>query len=323
MVSNKIYYASTSNNPYPFGSSINTRSFSAGSGFRFGFNTQEKDKEIYNNNETYTATFWEYDGRLGRRWNLDPKPISSLSSYNTFANNPNLFKDVFGDVFKIGKNDLVAKEDVKSIVKPKNQKYVKFTDDGEVKIDFNGLSQKKIDKILKRDRGLSLINDLSNAKNSKGDDLNFFYGTEGITNIGLENPPLQTDVYNYYSNISTLDNKGGEFADKFRGFEEIRAFVLNASTQQYSDQPNEYGLKPLDNYDGKVFIARGQFINIIAIDIKNGITSPYDVIPRSSILYHELRESLLRTALGYCYDRAHNEAGGTGDGVSRFYPETN
>ena len=56
----------------PFGSSIKSRSYSAGSEFRFGFNTQEKDKEIYNNNETYTATFWEYDGRLGRRWNIDP-----------------------------------------------------------------------------------------------------------------------------------------------------------------------------------------------------------------------------------------------------------
>ena len=82
---------------YPFGSSINTRSFSAGSGFRFGFNTQEKDKEIYNNNETYTATFWEYDGRLGRRWNVDPKPLQSLSVYSVFQNNPILAIDIFGD----------------------------------------------------------------------------------------------------------------------------------------------------------------------------------------------------------------------------------
>ncbi len=80
-----------------FGSSINTRSFSAGSGFRFGFNTQEKDKEIYNNNETYTATFWEYDGRLGRRWNVDPKAMYSLSVYSVFANNPIWFTDVLGD----------------------------------------------------------------------------------------------------------------------------------------------------------------------------------------------------------------------------------
>jgi RHS repeat-associated protein len=75
---------------YPFGSSLNTRSFSTGSGFRFGFNTQEKDKEIYNNYETYTATFWEYDGRLGRRWNVDPEADEreSLTPYNSMSNNP-------------------------------------------------------------------------------------------------------------------------------------------------------------------------------------------------------------------------------------------
>ena len=78
----------------PFGSSINTRSYSAGSGFRFGFNTQEKDKEIYFNNETYTAKFWEYDGRLGRRWNVDPKTDErkSLTPYNAVRNNPYLNK---------------------------------------------------------------------------------------------------------------------------------------------------------------------------------------------------------------------------------------
>ena len=80
-----------------FGSSIKSRSYSAGSGFRFGFNTQEKDKEIYSNNETYTATFWEYDGRLGRRWNVDPKPKKSLSIYCAFSNNPIYYCDPFGD----------------------------------------------------------------------------------------------------------------------------------------------------------------------------------------------------------------------------------
>ncbi len=82
---------------YPFGSSIKSRSYSAGSGFRFGFNTQEKDKEIYNNNETYTATFWEYDGRLGRRWNVDPVSKPWESRYSCFSDNPIIIIDVNGD----------------------------------------------------------------------------------------------------------------------------------------------------------------------------------------------------------------------------------
>ena len=84
-----------------FGSSINTRSYSAGSGFRFGFNTQEKDKEIYFNNETYTAKFWEYDGRLGRRWNVDPKAneFPYYSTYLVFGDNPERNIDADGRKF--------------------------------------------------------------------------------------------------------------------------------------------------------------------------------------------------------------------------------
>jgi hypothetical protein len=99
-ISGNIYFEAeitTINDYYPFGSSLNTRSFSTGSGFRFGFNTQEKDKEIYNNYETYTATFWEYDGRLGRRWNVDPVVIYQESVFSCFSNNPIYFVDVLGN----------------------------------------------------------------------------------------------------------------------------------------------------------------------------------------------------------------------------------
>ena len=98
MTSSKLYHLSDFRYPYPFGSSIKSRSFSAGSGFRFGFNTQEKDKEIYNNNETYTATFWEYDGRLGRRWNVDPlsEDFPWQSTYSSFNNDPIKFSDING-----------------------------------------------------------------------------------------------------------------------------------------------------------------------------------------------------------------------------------
>ena len=37
-------------------------------GYRYGMNGQEKTDEIHNGH--YTAEFWEYDSRLGRRWNL-------------------------------------------------------------------------------------------------------------------------------------------------------------------------------------------------------------------------------------------------------------
>ena len=70
--------------------------------YRYGFNGQEKDNEIYGEGQSYTAEFWQYDARLGRRWNLDPKPEASLSQYSTFANNPIWYSDPLGDFRRKG-----------------------------------------------------------------------------------------------------------------------------------------------------------------------------------------------------------------------------
>jgi hypothetical protein len=71
------------------------RRFSAGTNYRYGFNGQEKSTEIAEN--TMTAEFWEFDTRIGRRWNLDPKPNISISSYTCFGNNPISYIDALGD----------------------------------------------------------------------------------------------------------------------------------------------------------------------------------------------------------------------------------
>lgn len=72
---------------YAFGSLMPGRSFSGGE-YRFGFNGQEKDNEVSGTGNTMTAEFWEYDSRLGRRWNLDPVDKPWMSSYHAFSNKP-------------------------------------------------------------------------------------------------------------------------------------------------------------------------------------------------------------------------------------------
>ncbi len=57
----------------------------------------EKSNEIKGNDNSYTAEFWEYDPRMGRRWNLDPKPTFGISSYSAFNNNPIFYSDPLGD----------------------------------------------------------------------------------------------------------------------------------------------------------------------------------------------------------------------------------
>jgi len=67
--------------------------------YRFGFNGQELDNEVTGvTGSHYTAEFWEYDSRLGRRWNLDPKPQISISDYACFGNSPIWYSDILGDI---------------------------------------------------------------------------------------------------------------------------------------------------------------------------------------------------------------------------------
>ena len=65
--------------------------------YRFAFNGQEKVDEIAGAGNHNTAEFWEYDTRLGRRWNLDPKLTIGISGYACFGNNPVFFSDLKGD----------------------------------------------------------------------------------------------------------------------------------------------------------------------------------------------------------------------------------
>jgi hypothetical protein len=70
------------------------RSYQSSSGYRYGFNGQEKDLEIFEG--VFTAEYWEYDSRIGKRWNRDPVVYPWQSSYATFNNNPVYFSDPSG-----------------------------------------------------------------------------------------------------------------------------------------------------------------------------------------------------------------------------------
>src|SRR5574343_785278 len=86
---------------YPFGSCIQELQYAyadAGdtSKYRFGFNTQEKDDEIAGEGNSYTAEFWQYDGRLGKRFNVDPIFKEYESPYSVLGNNPIWIIDING-----------------------------------------------------------------------------------------------------------------------------------------------------------------------------------------------------------------------------------
>ena len=71
---------------YPYGMEMDGRKYEKDGGYRYGFNGQEKTPELDESHTT--ALYWEYDGRLGRRWNMDPILKPMISPYCTFNNNP-------------------------------------------------------------------------------------------------------------------------------------------------------------------------------------------------------------------------------------------
>src|SRR5574343_216956 len=64
--------------------------------YRFGFNNQERDDEIAGVGNIYSAEFWEYDARLGRRFNTDPVFKEYESVYACLGNNPIWIIDING-----------------------------------------------------------------------------------------------------------------------------------------------------------------------------------------------------------------------------------
>ena len=86
----------TANDYYPGGMHMPGRNYEQVNGvYRYSFNGQEKSDEIAPN--TNTAQFWEYDSRIERRWNIDPKQKDWESPYLCFSGNPIWYSDALGD----------------------------------------------------------------------------------------------------------------------------------------------------------------------------------------------------------------------------------
>ncbi|HRN40917.1 MAG TPA: hypothetical protein PK649_02450 [Vicingus sp.] len=127
---------------------------------RYGFNGQEKDDEVNGvTGSSYTAEFWQYDSRLGRRWNLDPKPTPSISSYSAFAGNPILNSDPKGDTLRVGGDINAAFKDIQSVLPLEYKSKLTLTSDNEIFLDVN---VKEV--INNQDVGLTAVYSTINSK---------------------------------------------------------------------------------------------------------------------------------------------------------------
>jgi hypothetical protein len=146
-------------NTFAFGmpkTAINDYREAASFKYRYGFNGQEKDNEIKGTGNHNTALFWEYDTRLGRRWNLDPVVKEYESGYACLGNNSILNTDFNGnDTFTInpsGRIKWISISEMDILISVANNEKLKYNKKGELKNDkvsvVEGVLSKKDDDPL-------------------------------------------------------------------------------------------------------------------------------------------------------------------------------
>lgn len=84
---------------YAYGSVMQKRSYNKGESYKFGFNSMQKDDEVYGSNNDYDAEYRSYDPRIGRWMSRDPKWIEyqPQSPYCNNNDNPVFNYDINGD----------------------------------------------------------------------------------------------------------------------------------------------------------------------------------------------------------------------------------
>ena len=106
-------------------------------GYRYFFNGQEADNEALGDGVSLSAEFWQYDSRLGRRWNVDPVFKEYESPYACFAGNPLWYVDPSGDTVIAYNNDRVTKKYMKRYFKEHfgSSKMFRFANNGMLLVD--------------------------------------------------------------------------------------------------------------------------------------------------------------------------------------------
>ena len=233
----------TANDYYPGGMLMPGRKYQASaiSKYRYSINGQEKSDEL--NENLTTALYWEYDSRIGRRWNVDPRPNTAESPYLCFSGNPIFNSDRLGDTLR-GVNEVNAKRAKESIQEiasrsTKNcEKIMQYFKVGSDKVTYEKIDKSSINNTIK-ELGLSesqstLINgyveainsttthfiqiknpgeknDLTNAKYLKIGSRKLFEGLtggDGLVNAGDKSNGVPRQTYSsidYSTNLNTAE----------------------------------------------------------------------------------------------------------------------
>ncbi|OJX39923.1 MAG: hypothetical protein BGO87_01015 [Flavobacteriia bacterium 40-80] len=232
----------------------------------YGFNGQERVDEVSGKGNSYTAEFWQYDSRLGRRWNVDPVFKEYESPYATFANNPIWFVDRNGRDTSFCDNE--ARETfLKGYNKSKDLLKQVSTEHNDVNQKIRELEYKgKNTKLSKDEKGA--LKDLKNRGSELKDRLENLHTIVNDFKLILRE---DTPIYEYSSSKEAFDQEEKLQGKKLNGFVStvvteretsggVKKQVIHVYVRAHQDATNIH-----ENRHG-VQLVKGDFDNILDME---------------------------------------------------------
>ncbi len=223
--------------------------------YRYGFNGQEKSNEIKGEGNSYTAEFWEYDPRIGRRWNLDPVVKVYESPYAAFGGNPITNIDPNGaDTINFTRNTTIRKSGtMKSNLDNYPSKKIPDLISSTGTIDIQ--AAKGLDVFRLIDNTTTVDEDGNSTTTSSTTTLDIRGERSDYRNGGHNVKGFADDRYALASIAPTSILKS--YAAKNKGFDNPTEWGLGAAVAYQSDVPFTAALQKITNYTYAIVGAYG------------------------------------------------------------------
>ena len=221
-----------------FGVPLEGRTWNADKYRYTGVNGQEADLEL--GSGVSSAEYWEYDSKLGRRWNIDPKPNAHMSYYSCFGNSPIWKSDIKGDTIKYAPGI------------PADHQFFKNLNDLRK-------NNKQFDKILKRLESSKTVYNVTTDKLPEGTGGVFNPSNNSITISdeilgGKDKGAIQGAIAEEFFHAFQKDFYGKEKYDKYSENiaveSEAKLFIASLANDAGFSKSDIEGAKKIDNPSG-------------------------------------------------------------------------